>query len=367
MLFSTICMRTICCCGRMNRSTFIDLLTRYEAHACTPEECQLVEQWYELLGEPVELPMTEAQWAVMEQKLWYKVQPQMPEEDAPSVTVVRPLWRKVAVALCGVAAAVAVMVGLNWHVQLFPGWFARQSALIGSFEETDWTQYTNKTGQPKDIPLPDGSHIMLAPNAQLAVHKAFNTRNRDVRLLGDASFHVHRDPSRPFLVYSGDIVTKVLGTTFRVRAGEPGQPIQVTVQSGKVTVYRPAANDLTNVSPNRGVILTPNQKATYFPDNKQFVTGISEDPQPIEAPAEPNAAVPSLEFTDTPIGDVIRRLEVIYGMEIELEQESLSHCPFTGNLTHQSLYTKLELLCGTINGSYEVRGTKILVTGKGCQ
>lgn len=349
----------------MNRSTLIDLLTRYEARACTPEECQLVEQWYELLGEPVEIPMTEAQWVVMEQKLWRKVQPQAPEEDADIVPSVRPLWRKVALAACGMAAAVAVAIGLDW--QLMPGWFGRQTTLMGQLKETDWTQHVNETGKPKDIRLPDGSHIVLAPNAQLAVHKAFNATNRDVRLLGEASFNVHRDPTRPFLVYSGDIVTKVLGTTFRIRAGDPAQPIQVTVQSGKVTVYRPVANDLTNVSPNRGVILTPNQKATYFPDNKQFVTGITEDPQPIEAQAEANGAAPSLEFTDTPIGDVIRQLEVIYGMEIELEQESLSHCPFTGNLTHQSLYTKLELLCGTINGSYEVRGTKILVTGKGCQ
>ncbi|WP_291036955.1 FecR family protein [Dyadobacter sp. 50-39] len=351
----------------MNRSTLIDLLTRYEAHACTPEESQLVEHWYELLGEPVEIPMTEAQWVAIEQKLWRKVQPQVHDEEGATVPLMRPLWRKVVLAAVGMAAAVAVAVGLNWHVQLLPGWFGGQTALIGQLEESDWTQHMNETGKPEEIRLPDGSHIVLAPHAQLAVHKAFNSRNRDVRLLGEANFNVHRDPARPFLVYSGDIVTKVLGTSFRIRAGDPAQPIQVTVQSGKVTVYRPVVNDLPNVNPNRGVILTPNQKATYFPDNKQFVTGIAEDPQPIAAPAETNATAPSLEFTDTPIGDVIHRLEAIYGMEIELEQESLSHCPFTGDLTHQSLYTKLELLCGTINGSYEVRGTKILVTGKGCQ
>ncbi len=351
----------------MNRSTLIDLLTRYEAHACTPDESQLVEQWYELLGEPVEIPLTEEQWVLMEQKLWRKVQPQAQENDASSAPFVRPLWRRLALAACGIAAVIAVTVGLNWNERLLPGWFGRQTALVDRVEQNDWTQYVNETGKPEDIMLPDGSRVVLSPEAQLAVHKAFNRKNRDVRLLGEASFDVHRDPGRPFLVYSGDIITKVLGTTFRIRADDPRQPIQVTVQSGKVTVYSPAVSDPDNLSPNRGVILNPNQKATYFPDNKQFVTGLSEDPQPIAAPAEAKAAVPSLEFTDTPIGDVIRRLEVIYGMEIELEQESLRHCPFTGNLTHQSLYTKLELLCGTINGSYEVRGTKILIMGKGCQ
>jgi transmembrane sensor len=350
----------------MNRSALLALLARYEANTCTPTECQLVEQWYDLLGEPIEIPLSEERWLMMEQKLWRQVQPQTLETGVDIEPFVRPLWRKVVPVICGIAAAIAIVIGLNWHQKLAPKWFGQQS-LIDKVEETGWAQFVNDTGKPKEVKLPDGSIVVLSPRAQLAVHKAFNKKTRDVRLLGEASFNVHRDPSRPFLVYSGDIITKVLGTTFQVRAGDLGQPIQVTVQSGKVTVYRQGAKDLTNVSPNRGVILTPNQKATYFPDNEQFVTSITEDPQPIVTAVTEKAASTSLIFEDTPIGEVIHQLEVIYGTEIELEQESLSHCPFTGNLTHQALYTKLELLCGTINGSYEVRGTKILIAGKGCQ
>jgi transmembrane sensor len=347
----------------MNRSVLLELLSRYETKRCTAEESQLVEQWYELLGEPIELPLTEEQWLMMEHKLWRQVQPKMPFDDSP---VVKPLWRKVALIASGIAAVLAIVVGLNWNQKLLLGLLEQQS-LIEKVEETDWTQYLNESANTKKVKLPDGSLVVLSPHAQLAVHKAFNVKNRDVRLLGEASFNVHRDPSRPFIVYSRDIITKVLGTTFQIRASDPGQPIQVTVQTGKVTVYRQGAKDLTSVSPSSGVILTPNQKAIYFPDNKQFVTSITEDPQPIVTSSEKQTASPSLIYLDTPIGEVIHQLEVIYGMEIELEQESLSHCPFTGNLTHQALYTKLELLCGTINGSYEVRGTKILVTGKGCQ
>ncbi|TLV01309.1 FecR family protein [Dyadobacter luticola] len=351
----------------MNRSALLQLLTRYEARTCTPEECQLVEQWYELLGEPFEIPMTEDQWVAMEQKLWSQVKPRELELHAAPEPFVKPMWRKAMLIAAGIAAVIAIAIGLNWNLHSLPHWFGREQSLIDQVEQTTWTQYQNETEKLKEVKLPDGSIVTLSPHAQLAVHKAFNKQNRDVRLLGEAGFNVHRDPARPFLVYSGDIVTKVLGTTFQVRAGNAGQPIQVTVKSGKVTVYRQAAKDLTNVSPNRGVILTPNQKATYYPDNKQFVTSISEDPQPITTTMSDNVAPVSLEFLDTPIEAVIARLEKIYGVEIELEQDSLRHCPFTGDLTRQALYTKLELLCGTINGSYEVRGTKILITGKGCQ
>lgn len=350
----------------MNRSAFVALLNRYETHTCTPDELQLVERWYELLGEPVAIPLSEEHWLMLEERLWNKVQPQSPEPDVDPAPFVRPMWRKVTLIASGIAAAVAIVIGLNWSQKLLPVWFGEQS-LINKVEQTEWAQFVNETGQPKKVKLPDSSIVMLSPGSQLAVHQEFNKKTRDVRLMGEASFDVHHDPARPFLVYSGDIITKVLGTTFIVRTGGPGKPIQVTVQSGKVTVYRQAASELTNVSPNRGVILTPNQKATYFPDNEQFVTGITDDPQPIVASVTEHVPSASLVFEDTPIGEVIHRLEIIYGTEIELEQESSSHCPFTGDLTHQSLYTKLELLCGTINGSYEVRGTKILITGKGCQ
>lgn len=349
----------------MNRSAFLELLTRYEAHRCSPEECQLVEQWYELLGEPVEIPFSEEQWLAMEEKLWHRVQPPVQETDIDSGSRVRPMWRSVTLVVSGLAALVAIAVGIQWNQKLLPGLLGHQS-LITRAEQAHWIQYLNETTKPREVRLPDGSVISLAPHAQLAVHKAFNRRNREVRLMGEASFDVHRNPAQPFLVYSGDIITKVLGTTFRIRAKDPGQPIQVTVQSGKVTVYRQAPKDQALVGPSSGVILTPNQKATYFPDNRQFVTSITEDPQPIEVISEDKTSI-SLVFSETPIEEVIHKLEVIYGTEIELEQESLGHCPFTGNLTSQALYTKLELLCGTINGSYEVRGTKILITGKGCQ
>jgi transmembrane sensor len=68
----------------MNRSALIELLTRYQASQSTPEENQLIEQWYELLGEPVEIPLSEEQWLVMEQKLWRKVQPLAQETDDDS-------------------------------------------------------------------------------------------------------------------------------------------------------------------------------------------------------------------------------------------------------------------------------------------
>lgn len=347
----------------INRSALLELLTRYETQQCTPAEKLLVEQWYELLGEQVEMPLTEQQWANLEQQLWLQVKPGA--LDAADKEPVTPLWRRFLLIASGVAAIITIVVGIAWYQQ---SWLGSENLkmLVNQSEAMEWTRYFNETTQGKEIKLSDGSSIILAPKAQLAVHKDFNKTNRNIRLLGNAFFNVHNNPSQPFLVYSGDIITKVLGTTFQIRASNPAEPIQVTVKSGKVTVYRQQVKETTANITSRGVILTPNQKATYFPDNEQFVTEITEDPQPISF-TENKSSSESLVFNETPIGEVIHRLEILYGTEIELEQASLNDCPFTGNLTSQSLYKKLELLCGTINGAYEIRGTTILVTGKGCQ
>lgn len=349
----------------MNRTALRNLLTRYIDNQCTLEERQLIESWYELIGEPTEIDLSEAQWQALEAKIWKQLQPAPafnPDEEA----VVRPLWPRLAVAVSSIAAVVAIAVGINWYVQPNESMPAN-SPLVTRLEQIQWQQYANATATPKIIDLPDGSRVTLEPQAQLAVQKTYshNPQSRDVRLLGEATFDVKRDPSRPFLVYSGDIVTKVLGTRFSVRATAPDKPIEVVVQTGKVTVYRQNTVEASASTESNGVILTPNQKVTYFPDNQQFATSVTDNPQPIHT-ISPEKASTYLIFDETPLQEVLHRLEATYGTEIELDREALASCPFTGDLTQQPLYTKLDLLCGAINGSYEIRGTKILITGKGC-
>ena len=130
----------------MNRSAFLELLTRYEAHRCTPEECQLVEQWYELLGEPVEIPFSEEQWIVLEQKLWLHIHPATPEMD--TVVLVRPLWRSILLVASGIAAVLAIVVGVSRNPKIIPGFFGQQS-LIRKVERADWMQYLNETDSSK--------------------------------------------------------------------------------------------------------------------------------------------------------------------------------------------------------------------------
>ena len=89
--------------------------------------------------------------------------------------------------------------------------------------------------------MPDESTVELAANSRIAYANNFDSAGtRDVYLSGEAFFKVTKNPCRPFRVFANEIVTKVLGTSFSVRSFEKDTVIQVTVRTGKVSVYSQA-------------------------------------------------------------------------------------------------------------------------------
>ncbi|GAA4457025.1 hypothetical protein GCM10023189_27120 [Nibrella saemangeumensis] len=355
----------------MSRKTLRDLLQRYVNNDCTPDERQLVEQWYELLGEESTQALTEAEYQQLEERIWQQLlrqQPQLEVETAEPEVNVQPLWRRWAAG----GAAAAAVVGILWFSLSYlnqnpqrnqPGLAATHTPL-----DFTWTERANTGTQAMVIVLPDSSHVTLEPNARLAISPLFNRSNREVRLEGTANFAVRRNTSQPFIVYSGEVATRVLGTEFMIHSVPGFETVEVAVKSGKVTVYR-SQNEMKEkeTSGSSGIILTPNQKATYYTDNKHFVAGIVEKPAPIQPQPNTPTAQNAFAFEETPLTTVLDLLEDTYGIDIELERPVLGECTFTGNLANQPLFTKLDMVCGTINASYEVRGTKILITGKGCR
>jgi hypothetical protein len=71
-------------------------------------------------------------------------------------------------------------------------------------------------------------------------------------------------------------------------------------------------------------------------------------------------------FEDEPLGNVLQRLEETYGIRISTNSEHFNNCHFTGDITKQNLYGKLDIICKSVQASYEVKGTSIYLNGTGC-
>lgn len=346
----------------MSKQHFHTLLSRYRRGECSEQEKRLVEQWFTLLdGEKPHHTYEESQQ--VEYRIWQAIQQKQPPVLVTKVKK-SPIffpWHWVAAAVLLVAIAwVGYQFQRNDTYQAKTG-LAENQLLNGLLKRT------NNTSQLQVIKLEDGTEISLAPQGSIEFPAQFEGNKREVFLTGKAFFKVAKNPQKPFLVYTGEVVTKVLGTSFWVNVIKNNQAVEVSVVTGKVSVFqRDARNDYVTEKVKSGVILTPNQRVTYDQNSQSFVTSLVENPVLVSPTEQQTIAEVPFVFDDAPLSEVVAKLEEAYGIEIILENERLKNCLFTTDITKQPLFTKLDLLCASLNASYEVRGTKILVSGTGC-
>lgn len=127
---------------------------------------------------------------------------------------------------------------------------------IGLYKSTTTISEEQKlfttSNSSQSIQLSDGSIIHLSAHSTLQYPENFTASRRNVALLeGNAFFEVAQDSVHPFVISSGEIKTKVIGTSFHIQLAK--NRAIVMVRSGKVEVS-------TN---NQSVQLTPNQEAIF--------------------------------------------------------------------------------------------------------
>ena len=84
------------------------------------------------------------------------------------------------------------------------------------------------------LQLADGSQVWLNANSRLKYPKVFEGKVREVILEGEAFFDIAKDPEHPFIIRAQETITKVLGTSFNVRAVAGEKEVSVVVTEGKV-------------------------------------------------------------------------------------------------------------------------------------
>ncbi|WP_428660206.1 FecR family protein [Runella sp.] len=218
------------------------------------------------------------------------------------------------------------------------------------------------TGQ-KTVDLPDGSQVTLFPKSRLSYPKAFASAQRAVNLSGGAFFNVTKNPKRPFLVYANELVTKVLGTSFTIRAFDKDAKVEVIVKTGKVSVFSAKeAGAETNAPVLSGLVLTPNQQVVFDRKELNMKKSLVSLPEPI-APETQKAA---FTFTNTPVNEAFDKLSNAYGVTIVHDTSVLKNCEISAEFTDESFYEQLDLICKAIDARYGTVDAQIVIYSKGC-
>jgi transmembrane sensor len=207
-------------------------------------------------------------------------------------------------------------------------------------------------GKTREVRLPDGSVVWLNAASVFKYPAQFGS-DREVYLEeGEGFFQIKRDTTAPFTVHSSHLDTRVLGTSFRVKAYRELSHEIVTVVSGKVSVNA-GASPLTVLEKNQEVVFLKESGTRH--ENKVEAT---------EAIAwkSGNVVLKSVAFED-----LILAIENAYQVKIHFDRQKFKECENSIRFsTRQSLDNVMDQVRDIQGISYEISGKEVTVSGEGC-
>jgi len=239
-------------------------------------------------------------------------------------------------------------------------------SFLSKEQKINLIEKVNSGFAPMVVVLDDSSRITLTPGSKISYPEEFLNSRREVSLNGEAFFQISKDPERPFFVYANELITKVLGTSFTIKAYDSSREVTVEVKTGRVSVFAKSDPKLIARTGDReldGIILSPNQKIIFERDAARMVKTLVEKPQIVV----PKSQIPQFQFEDTPASEAFASIGKAYGIDILFDEDLLSGCPLTAALDSQTLHEKLSIICTAVEASYEILDGQIIIHSKGCR
>ena len=180
--------------------------------------------------------------------------------------------------------------------------FSRVKATSG---EPEMKTISTPRGKDYELVLSDGTVVLLNADSKITFPTRFTGNKRTVKLVGEAYFKVSKNKHRPFIVETGNLYTKVLGTEFNLKA-YPHSDVNVTLIKGSVAVN----------AEGKEVMLKPGENAEYSENKDIEVTTVDTE-------GYLQWKDGYFYFDNVPLIDVVRDLGRWYNVNIEIRNNSL--------------------------------------------
>ncbi|WP_131536565.1 FecR family protein [Pedobacter nototheniae] len=265
------------------------LLQKYLNQEATPEEIKRVEQWYAIVNNK-ESDLSAEKKAAIGQQVFLNLQAAMQPK-----TKLRALFNfKAFVKVAAILLLVATLAISIWKISNNGN--SNQNLVV----------VCTKATERKKVILPDGSEILLEPSAKISYPAQFGTSHRKLSLMeGEAFFNIAHESKRSFIVSTtSGVNVKVLGTSFRIKAYNTQQNIQVAVATGKVAV--------SNQKGLMGTLIKDEQLDYDKNANRISIRKIKQ------------AAYVDFAFEGSTLQQVINKLEYAYSIKILLADTEMA-------------------------------------------
>ncbi len=314
----------------MDKEQAEQLITKYKKGLCTADEIRLLDQWVDEqgMGKPDYL----FEDHIREDRLKEEMRGNIKQRLFParSIRYNTQFWLK-AVAVLLLISSVGI-------------WMLRN---MNDNKAEVYTTIYNPPGKLKTVILPDGSKVFLNAATTIRFPGQFKSEMRKVILTGEAYFEVVHNPEKPFIVFTRNIRTQVLGTSFDIKAYNNEPRIKVGVISGKVGV----------IADKSSLMLTPNQTADYDPKTGRLLKAHMDDASSLKMWTSGQ-----LIFRNETVDDISRILNRRYDVRIIIQNDQIRKEMLNARFDkNESLENVISVLCSYVGARYKHEGNTYFI------
>ena len=210
-------------------------------------------------------------------------------------------------------------------------------------------QTVSTLAETRTVCLPDGSTVTLNHYSSLSYPEKFKSDKREVKLNGEAYFEVSKNKELPFVVSTGKLSVKVLGTKFNLKSYEEDSELKVTLKEGAVKV----GDFLIDAAP---VELKPNQRFTLRKAD------LSMQVDSVDASHIDNWRNGAMTFDKVPLEEIAKELKRLYNIPIRIESDKLKQIVYYSDFQENvSVEKVLEILSSGNKFRYEIKSEEIRI------
>ena len=262
-----------------------------------------------------------------------KIQDQKPPVDLPGST---KKIRRMTKYIAAIAAVLITIVGIGlWNI-------------LQVKTPSQKNTISTRNGSKSKIELPDGTLVWLNVGSRLNYDENYGRDSRELTLIGEAYFDVARDPNKPFILHTGKMDVKVLGTVFNVKAYPGDATTEAALIRGSIEVTFPGR-------PLEKLILKPHDKISIVnkepamtEDTTRLTDANNKERPAIEVSSvqyEPAASAiietawvnNKLVFRGKTFEELSRDIERWFNVTVQVQDSSVLSQTFTGTFSNESI------------------------------
>lgn len=202
-------------------------------------------------------------------------------------------------------------------------------------------EFASVSGKSR-VSLPDGSDVTLDTGASVSYEESFGKKTRNITADGRVFFDVFKNKKKPFIIETGGLKIKVLGTKFDVDS-RPDEVV-VSLVEGSVS--------LTRIGKEEESIMKPGEVAVY--DKKSGEVRIDKG----DVRGSILWCSERLSFQDATLDKVCHDLSKWYGVNVVLADNLVGKGCINFTITDESLESVLSIISATTRVNYRFESPK---------